>query len=587
MKNLRNFFYVFMMSALSTAAWAQSGTDVKIKYVYFLGEYYLNENSSGELSVSTDNTTTFNLDGIGGGRYLMAVGTPEKSGDYITGRYIFDDTNYLAYFGPQYSPPSDNCYITGNIGTAGPAIVNALRKDQTLYVLGNEQVTDYSILESLVQAGKVKKIDLDQENNFVFYFVHTEVSGTEGYYIDSETDGRIVIDSYNSRAMMWPIAADVRFSMFTFESEQEFIPGESLKSGRFGDNDQLSWTFINNTLEISGNGAIPEYENPNATPWSFYSSVINRIIINNGVTAIGSRAFSHSLFVIKSVSIPESVVNIGTEAFAVENASVIVNWKTAEALPGLGANVFQLGNPNNAILNVPAGTKSIYEAANQWKNFGTVKEREVIVQPELISESKGSFTVSLALPEEGAFTATFDVTLPQKFTLDAATTKLAASLANGYNLDITAKGSGVWSFDIKPKATRSASANDFREILEVAYSVDKSLADGYYELKVQNLTLTLSDGTVIREEEIVIPVIFNSATGSEMIDDNINVWSSGGMLYVRTPAATTLNIYTLTGAWVKRLPVNEGITTISLNNLPQGVYIVKSEDGWTKKVVRH
>jgi hypothetical protein len=236
---------------------------------------------------------------------------------------------------------------------------------------------------------------------------------------------------------------------------------------------------------------------------------------------------------------------------------------------------------------VPAGTKSIYEAADQWKDFGTIRERGVITDPEPVTGHKGSFTLSLAIPESGSFTATFDVTLPQKFTLDLSVTKLVATLENGYDLNITAKEGGVWSFEITPKAVRSASASDFRKVVNVAYTVDESLANGYYELKVEDLDLTLSDGTVIHEDEIVVPVVYDSTSGTETVDDNnINVWSSGDNLYVRTPSATTLSIYTLTGAQVKRLLINESVTTIDLKNLPQGIYIVKSKDGWVRKIKR-
>ncbi|MDR1645040.1 MAG: leucine-rich repeat domain-containing protein, partial [Tannerellaceae bacterium] len=242
-----------------------------------------------------------------------------------------------------------------------------------------------------------------------------------------------------------------------------------------------------------------------------YCRSLTSVIIPNSVTSIGVGAFA-GCSSLTSIIIPNSVTSIGRKAF--EDCfflkNVIVGWARPLSIP---IKVFHANSDTlHRTLHVPIGTKALYEATIDWKKFGTIKERGVIVQPSPISLSRGSFTVSLAFPEEGAFTATFDVTLPQKFTLDAATTKLAASLANTYNLHITPKGSGVWSFDIEPKATRSTSANDFREILEVAYTVDKSLADGNYELKVQNLTLTLSDGTLIREEEIILPVTFKSAT---------------------------------------------------------------------------
>ena len=75
----------------------------------------------------------------------------------------------------------------------------------------------------------------------------------------------------------------------------------------------LTWNLNGGTLTISGSGAMPNYSGTSA-PWYSYSSSIKSVVIENGVTSIGSYAFYLNKF-IKLVEIPNSVISIGNYAF--------------------------------------------------------------------------------------------------------------------------------------------------------------------------------------------------------------------------------------------------------------------------------
>ena len=84
-------------------------------------------------------------------------------------------------------------------------------------------------------------------------------------------------------------------------------------SGSCGENVTYSFVESTGTLTISGTGAMTNYNSSNR-PWYNYRSSIKKVVINNGVTRIGSSAFSGCTG-LTSVEIPNSVTSIGIDAF--------------------------------------------------------------------------------------------------------------------------------------------------------------------------------------------------------------------------------------------------------------------------------
>lgn len=94
-------------------------------------------------------------------------------------------------------------------------------------------------------------------------------------------------------------------------------------------------------------------------------------VIDGNVTAIGEDAFlmAQSL---KSVTIPVSVTSIGDNAFRACPVlkKVTVEWHEPLDVP---ANTFEGVDVANATLYAPKGTTDLYEAAEVWKDFGTIE----------------------------------------------------------------------------------------------------------------------------------------------------------------------------------------------------------------------
>lgn len=87
---------------------------------------------------------------------------------------------------------------------------------------------------------------------------------------------------------------------------------EATASGECGEN--VTWSIDGNVLTISGEGGINSYSLNQTPPWSSYADQVKEIVIEEGVTSIGSRAFRF-MSAVENVSFPESLTEIGISAF--------------------------------------------------------------------------------------------------------------------------------------------------------------------------------------------------------------------------------------------------------------------------------
>ena len=99
---------------------------------------------------------------------------------------------------------------------------------------------------------------------------------------------------------------------------------------------------------------------------------IQTITIPNSIKQIGNYAFTNCNR-LKSVFIPESVETIGSSAFnyCPNLLKVTVNWRYP--LDIVDKHVFSQVPPL-AVLNVPSGTRALYQNTEGWKNFRNVEE---------------------------------------------------------------------------------------------------------------------------------------------------------------------------------------------------------------------
>ena len=81
-----------------------------------------------------------------------------------------------------------------------------------------------------------------------------------------------------------------------------------------GDNVYYSYDSTSKTLHLFGTGAMADYNNSTNRPWHSYRGDITTVVIDDGVTSIGQKAFSGCTG-LTSIEIPDNVTSIGEYAF--------------------------------------------------------------------------------------------------------------------------------------------------------------------------------------------------------------------------------------------------------------------------------
>ena len=120
----------------------------------------------------------------------------------------------------------------------------------------------------------------------------------------------------------------------------------------------LAWNLTKaGTLTISGQGAMPDFSSAEEQPWSNNSGQIRKVVIENGVTTIGSCAFWNcGIF---SAEISPSVTAIGNNAFY---GSSLISVTIPSSVAAIGDSAFcQCQNLSSAVIS--EGVKSIGQNA--------------------------------------------------------------------------------------------------------------------------------------------------------------------------------------------------------------------------------
>lgn len=320
----------------------------------------------------------------------------------------------------------------------------------------------------------------------------------------------------------------------------------------------------------------------------WHTNLTGSLVIPNSVTSIEGQAFQECSG-LTSISISQSVTHIGRYAFAACTAlaNVTIGWSTPLSV---SASVFSNVDVASVTLRVPAGTKALYEAADVWKDFGTIKEMTVTVEaPDPVTQDgKGSIELSLSIPSNATLIGSFEIKFPESMILDEELTALVPELAGNFTLSFTFIGNNTWLIEIKANGLKSSTAVEYRKIMDIAYKANESVSKGEYEATITNLDFTLDDDTSIKEDELPVIItvpnnIITSINSAHTFTFNVSVVND--MLRIESSEKELITIYSVMGTKLYSAMKESGRIEIPISLLSGSVFIVKGSASGSLKVI--
>ena len=175
-------------------------------------------------------------------------------------------------------------------------------------------------------------------------------------------------------AIVVPAAAyeDYVTGWSTYQSK---LKKNSGNCGTTGSESSVTWSYnlTTKTLTISGTGQMMYYGSEEGSdskyhstaPWSYLDSEIQKVIVEDGVTYIGSYAFAYCT-ALTSVSLPASVIALGDYVCYSSNVTRIDIPATTAATIGTGGFDY---TPAGLVIAVPAELLATYKTATNWSGY--------------------------------------------------------------------------------------------------------------------------------------------------------------------------------------------------------------------------
>ena len=158
------------------------------------------------------------------------------------------------------------------------------------------------------------------------------------------------------------------------------IPNQSGNCGQTGDDgSDVTWSYntMTKALTISGTGQMMYYGSAlgsdsqyhSTAPWSHFDSEIETVVVEDGVTYIGSYAFAYCSS-LTSISLPASVVALGDYVcYGSSNGSTNLRIDIPSVVAvTIGAGGFD-ATPANLKIAVPAELLDDYQVATNWSGY--------------------------------------------------------------------------------------------------------------------------------------------------------------------------------------------------------------------------
>lgn len=193
----------------------------------------------------------------------------------------------------------------------------------------------------------------------------------------------------------------------TIAWEQHVVEAELVASGQCGE--ELTWTLTKDgVLTISGSGKMTDWQGNPSAPWNDYTSSILNVVMEEGVTSIGARAFN-GCWKLVCVAIPASVNQIGSSSFnwcnALQDILVAGENPAFKSVDGVlfsknGTELLVYPRGRTGSYAVPDGTETIcWNAFEDARGLSTALLPSSLRQIEAYAFTGCTGLTELTLPE--------------------------------------------------------------------------------------------------------------------------------------------------------------------------------------------
>ena len=137
--------------------------------------------------------------------------------------------------------------------------------------------------------------------------------------------------------------------------------GNVIASGTCGaQGDNLTWVLTEDgTLTISGSGKMKDYSTSSVAPWYTKRTKILSVVVEDGVTSVGSCAF-YACLKLASVTLPEGTKSIGYSSF--RDCTKLAEVNIPNSVTSIGSSAFD-GCSSLTSVTIPEGVTSIGDSA--------------------------------------------------------------------------------------------------------------------------------------------------------------------------------------------------------------------------------
>ena len=418
--------------------------------------------------------------------------------------YVVDDSKFSVYTIKGAGLNGSNAPITlskvanGTEVVAGTPMFVYCTEPNLVVSVENVLVTteDFNSSGLIYECGTTEALNDGNENpispslNYTFYGTIKNVTVTDAIFVEND-----IFKYINGTAKTFqPYRA-----YFTLEDNNSgtgsltfrVLNGSNLTSvagvcGAEGHETDVKWELTdmdNNgsleTLTISGTGAMMYYGSAlgsdskyhSTAPWKDYDGDIKTVVVEDGVTYIGSYAFAYCT-ALTSVSLPSSVVALGD--YVCYSSNVIrIDIPSATAAT-LGAGGFNYCHADLQIA-VPSTLLGTYQTATNWSTYA--------------DKLVGTLSETTGFSATGFATGNYEYTRPFKC-------GVASTVCLPFSLD----------------ATQAASVGKFYSF----YGIDKSGEN--WEVIMEETTNKVSDDLTANTPYLFVPYIFDGMSKGDDVE---------------------------------------------------------------------